>query len=225
MGIHNGYDLSTKAGLAKAMTTLRRLRPRYVHVSPPCNPWSPLRNGASTPEQKQHLAQQRNEGRKILRNCLRLIQTQRQELGGQSGLGNDWNPGDAGGGRRRTAKWGGGAKAGRGGDVCKGASPPTYPAQWSSLGRGAFKWGKEAERGEEGGGGGRGRGKKEGGGRGSRQGGGEMRDREAKGKCHTALKSPTFWLRMQAKPLASKAASPPSSRPSMVVASLDRLCV
>lgn len=35
MGIHNGYDLATKAGLTKALETLRQLRPRYLHVSPP----------------------------------------------------------------------------------------------------------------------------------------------------------------------------------------------
>ena len=102
MGLQNGYDLSTKAGLAKASTMIRRLRPRYIHCSPPCNPWSSLRNGASTVEQHQKLADDKAQGRAILKNCLKLIQLQRQELGGQSGFGKHVGH-DAGGEHPLTA--------------------------------------------------------------------------------------------------------------------------
>ena len=39
-GCHNGYDLSTKSGCVKALKRLKQVRPRYVHISPPCDPWS-----------------------------------------------------------------------------------------------------------------------------------------------------------------------------------------
>ena len=44
MGLHNGYDLMTRAGLRKAVETLKKLRPRYVHISPPCYPWTIMNN-------------------------------------------------------------------------------------------------------------------------------------------------------------------------------------
>ena len=44
IGLHNGYDLSTKEGLHKAMYLLRKVRPKYVHVSPPYCPFSCMQN-------------------------------------------------------------------------------------------------------------------------------------------------------------------------------------
>ena len=88
MGLHNGYDLSTKVGFTKALATLRRLRPRYVHVSPPCHPWSSLMNACQrTPEQRQQLLERRKNSRKILKHCEKLVMVQRQELHGQTGCG------------------------------------------------------------------------------------------------------------------------------------------
>ena len=90
MGIHNGFDLSTKAGLVKAMAKIRELKPRYVHVSPPCNPWTSLQNACQGhADRMKRLQVKRQHGRRILRNCLKLIQLQRQELDGQTGLASE----------------------------------------------------------------------------------------------------------------------------------------
>ena len=94
IGLHNGYDLSTKAGLRKALATLRELRPRYVHVSPPCLPFSPLSHtNQRTPKQIQDMLQKRAHGSLILQNCYKIIQVQQQELQGESGTGPDCHAG------------------------------------------------------------------------------------------------------------------------------------
>ncbi|CAE7390554.1 PORB, partial [Symbiodinium natans] len=62
MGLHSGYDLATKAGLKKGT--------------------------GYAPEEAEQL-KQRAHGRLILRSCLKLIQVQRQELQGESGMGPD----------------------------------------------------------------------------------------------------------------------------------------
>ena len=49
------------------------------------------------PEQKQRLYEKRQQGPLILKNCLKLIQVQRQELDGQSGMGPDCQESHAGG--------------------------------------------------------------------------------------------------------------------------------
>ena len=98
MGLHNGFDLSTKSGFTKAAATLRRLRPRYVHVSPPRDPWTSQNNmNQRTEEARLKLEARRQHSRKILRHCLQLIQIQRQELNGQSGCRADCLSGHAGG--------------------------------------------------------------------------------------------------------------------------------
>ena len=107
MGLHNGYDLTTKDGLRKALTTLRNIRPRYVHVSPPCDPWSTMNNAnQKTQAQVQNLERKQERGRLILRNCLKILQIQRQELDGQSGTGPDCLACHAGGEQPlRAASW------------------------------------------------------------------------------------------------------------------------
>ena len=44
IGLHNGYDMSTMQGFRQAAKLVRELRPRYLHVSPPCDPWTALSN-------------------------------------------------------------------------------------------------------------------------------------------------------------------------------------
>ena len=98
MGIHNGYDLSTKAGLAKAVRKLKELRPRYLDVSPPCFPWSTATNGAlGNPAMLAKLHQNRQHGRKVLKGCAKLIEIQRQELNGQTSMCSESSAGHAGG--------------------------------------------------------------------------------------------------------------------------------
>ena len=97
MGLHNGYDMSTKEGLRKALTKLRELKPRYLHVSPPCYPFSSVNNAnQKTPAQRSNHKAKQEHGRLILKNCLKLIQVQRQELDGQSGMGPDCQEAHAG---------------------------------------------------------------------------------------------------------------------------------
>ena len=94
IGLHNGYDLATKAGLVKALATLREIRPRYVHVSPPCFPFSSLSHtNRRNPKQVQDLERKQEHGRLILKNCYKIIQVQRQELQGESGTGPDCHAG------------------------------------------------------------------------------------------------------------------------------------
>ena len=98
MGIHNGHDLSTKAGVAKAIRKFKELRPRYLHVSPPCFPWSTATNGAlGNATMLAKLQQNRQHGRKILKGCAKLVEIQRQELRGQTSMCPDSSAGHAGG--------------------------------------------------------------------------------------------------------------------------------
>ena len=107
MGLHNGFDLATRAGLVKALAALRKMRPRYLHVSPPCYPWTSVNHtNQKDPNQIRKLQEKQSHGRLILRNCLKLIQVLRQELDGQSGMGPDCQEAHAGGEQPlRTSSW------------------------------------------------------------------------------------------------------------------------
>ena len=75
IGLHNGYDMSTMQGFRQAAKLVRELRPRYLHVSPPCDPWTAFwtchqRNA----EQVAKLKQRRQVSRRLLRNCRRLLE-------------------------------------------------------------------------------------------------------------------------------------------------------
>ena len=87
MEIHNGFDLTKRTGFLKALKTLRELRPRYLHVSPPCYPWTSMNNANQKNQQQvENLLEKRRQGRVILKHCLKLIQVQRQELRSQTGF-------------------------------------------------------------------------------------------------------------------------------------------
>ena len=84
LGLHNGYDLSTRSGMLKAAQFLRENRPRYAHFSPPCYPWSPMTNAnRRTEQQVLRLEQERRNSKKILRNCRKLFEIQIHELQAQ----------------------------------------------------------------------------------------------------------------------------------------------
>lgn len=85
-GCHNGYDLSTKSGCVKALKRLKQVRPRYVHISPPCDPWSIMQNANQrTQDQVQNLIEKQKYGRRILKNCRKIVAMQRQEIRGDAG--------------------------------------------------------------------------------------------------------------------------------------------
>ncbi len=87
IGLHNGFDLATLSGFRKAVSVIRCLKPRYVHFSPPCDPWTAFQNcNQRTEEQVQRLSARRRTSRKLLRNCRRLLEIQLQELEGQCGF-------------------------------------------------------------------------------------------------------------------------------------------
>lgn len=81
IGLHNGFDLTTRSGLKKAAALVRESRPRYMHVSPPCDPWSPLQNcNQRTEEQRYRLQERRRAHLRLLRHCGRLVEIQILEL-------------------------------------------------------------------------------------------------------------------------------------------------
>ena len=85
MGPHNGFDLSTRSGFLAAARFIREHRPCHLHFSPPCFPWSPLRNlTKGLPGRQELLHADRRFGKRILQNCRRLMEIQAQELQEQS---------------------------------------------------------------------------------------------------------------------------------------------
>ena len=81
IGLHNGFDLTTRSGLKKAVALVRETRPRYMHVSPPRDPWSPLQNcNQRTEEQRYRLQERRRVHLRLLRHCRRLVEIQILEL-------------------------------------------------------------------------------------------------------------------------------------------------
>lgn len=67
IGLHNGYDLKTVAGFKAALALLRKTKPRYLHISPPCDPWTAIQNcNQRTEEQINRLQFKRSESRKLL---------------------------------------------------------------------------------------------------------------------------------------------------------------
>lgn len=92
MGVHNGFDLSTKAGFQKAAKVIRETRPRLIHLSPACFPWTRLQNlNQRTDEQREALQAKRVLSRKILKNLRRLAEIQIYELGGHVGGEQPWS--------------------------------------------------------------------------------------------------------------------------------------
>ena len=97
IGVHNGFDLSTNVGMKRAAALIREKRPRYLHVSPPCELWSSLRNlistrrlGVERAEQlRNKLQEDRAFGRRLLKNCRKLVEIQTQEL--NAGAGGSWD--------------------------------------------------------------------------------------------------------------------------------------
>ena len=86
IGPHNGYDLTKKSGLVKAMNLIKRRKPRYVHISPPCFPWSPMQNcNQRTEQQQEDLQRKRLESKKLITNCRKLCELQLRQMQGHFG--------------------------------------------------------------------------------------------------------------------------------------------
>ena len=67
LGSWNGYDLTTKDGLAKARAERKHLRPKDRWVSTPCGPWSQMQKiNHRTPDQRARLAEKRRRSYEII---------------------------------------------------------------------------------------------------------------------------------------------------------------
>ena len=86
LGPHNGCDLTTMDGYRKVLRIVRKLRPRYLHMSPPCYLWSPMQNCSI--KQGVRLEQflwDRNVSKKLISRCCRILEVQLFELDGDGG--------------------------------------------------------------------------------------------------------------------------------------------
>lgn len=77
LGLHNGYDMSTQSGLQKALRVLHVHKPRWVWVSAPCGPTSPIQHlNEGTPEKKQRSKKRKKKSRDIATNCTVIAKEQ-----------------------------------------------------------------------------------------------------------------------------------------------------
>lgn len=108
IGVHNGYDLTTRLGFKRAVKLLRETRPRYMHLSPPCDPWSPLQNlNQRTFQQIENLKQKRTLHRRLFHHCRRLVEIQVCEFNQHCGMDEDSLHHHAGGEQPlRATSWG-----------------------------------------------------------------------------------------------------------------------
>ena len=90
IGIHNGFDLTKREGFLRAASLVRTCKPRYVHFSPPCDPWTSLQNcNQKTEAQRIRLKVLRGRHSKLIKNCRKLAEIQRFELNSDLGLDVD----------------------------------------------------------------------------------------------------------------------------------------
>ena len=69
VGLHNGFNLSTRVGYLKVLDMIRRYKPRYVHLSLPYLSWTSLQSC-----------------KKIVHHCRKIIEIQLQENFGDGGM-------------------------------------------------------------------------------------------------------------------------------------------
>ena len=94
LGLHNGYDLTTVEGYRRALQTLRHLRPRYLHISPPCFLWSAFQNCTRREgHQLDEFLTKRASSKKLITKCRRLLEVQLKELDGQGGQSEEFHGG------------------------------------------------------------------------------------------------------------------------------------
>ena len=67
----NGYDLTTRKGTDALRSKLESTRPRWIGMSPPCGPDSPMQNlNQRTDTQMQRLEEKRSRAHRIQKNLL-----------------------------------------------------------------------------------------------------------------------------------------------------------
>lgn len=81
IGPHNGFDLTKRSGFRKAAQLVREKRLRYLHISPPCWPWTSLQNcNQKYPYQVERLNFVRRQHKSLLHHCRLLAEIQVLEL-------------------------------------------------------------------------------------------------------------------------------------------------
>ena len=94
LGLHNGYDFLTVEGYKRALQTIRHLRPRYLHISPPCFLCSSFQNCTKRDETKQEeFLSKQISSKKLITRRRRLLEVQLEELDGQGGHTEEFHGG------------------------------------------------------------------------------------------------------------------------------------
>ena len=58
LGLQNGFDMSTRSGFRKAAALIPGVKPRYLHISAPCFPFSIMQKvNQRNPEQCERLVE------------------------------------------------------------------------------------------------------------------------------------------------------------------------
>jgi hypothetical protein len=75
INLADGYALSTRNGVDKAIHWVRQNKPREAWISLPCGPWSVMQNmNQRTPEQIQRLNKKRNHSKRMIKLMVEIIQ-------------------------------------------------------------------------------------------------------------------------------------------------------
>ena len=83
LGLFNGFDLLTDAGLQKALQAVREHRPKVLWISMPCGATSPIQHlNELTPEAKKKSMQRRARSRRLVKNGVKVMNEQ-VYLGGE----------------------------------------------------------------------------------------------------------------------------------------------
>ena len=73
IGLHN-YDLATKRGVEGALKLAAELQPRFMWISTPCGPFSPIQAlfNEKTESQKEKSLQRQERARKVIKSGVQL---------------------------------------------------------------------------------------------------------------------------------------------------------
>ena len=77
LGPHNGCDLTTMDGYRKVLRIVRKVRPRYLHMSPPCYLWSPMQNcSVKQGDRLEQFLRDRRLSKKLISRGCRILEIQ-----------------------------------------------------------------------------------------------------------------------------------------------------
>ena len=92
VGVENNMDLTTEIGAERARQFAATVRPRWMWISTPCGPHSPMQNmNQRDALQLKRLKQKQRKARKIIRNAIALAREQVQRGGHVGWEWPNWN--------------------------------------------------------------------------------------------------------------------------------------